>query len=386
MKLGILSDCIHYRTADGRVGTENHILLRQLQQLCSHFSATLICCPFAPLDDKKVISTYTSSNISFSPLPVVGGETVKAKLQLAAAIPLWWNAYRKVDKHSDIVYQRFPNNLNIPAFFYFLLKKKKVFATYTGTWKGYEGEAFTYKMQRLMLERWFRGPVWVYDEQARDNSRIKPGFSPSYSIAEWHEETEQVNERLARLRTATPGVYRFITVGTLIDYKNQLAIVKACAQLKKHQFPFSLTIVGDGPMRQEIEDYVKANDLQEQVILAGKKDQAALRRLYRQHDFVIQAPLKEGFGKVPVEGFFHGVIPIINNISLAKQMMAGGDRGFLFDAGKPNDLAETLLSLPARNHLLPAMIENGRKYAQSQTLEAWAKEYYETVRGSYHEV
>ena len=58
MQLAIISDCIHYKSADGSVGTENHILLRQFETLSAHFSSTLIVCPFGMLDSKKVVSWY----------------------------------------------------------------------------------------------------------------------------------------------------------------------------------------------------------------------------------------------------------------------------------------------------------------------------------------
>ena len=64
MKLGITTDCIHYKSADGRVGTENHILLRQFEQLAAHFSKTTIACAFGVIDDSMVISWYSSSNLA----------------------------------------------------------------------------------------------------------------------------------------------------------------------------------------------------------------------------------------------------------------------------------------------------------------------------------
>jgi glycosyltransferase involved in cell wall biosynthesis len=113
--------------------------------------------------------------------------------------------------------------------------------------------------------------------------------------------------------------------------------------------------------------------------LAGKKNYTELQALYRQHDFVLQAPLKEGFGKVPVEGFFHGLIPIISNTSMAGHITANGERGFLFNASNEGDLAKTLLSIREKKEVLPVMVEKGRAFAKSQTLEAWAEEYYKTV-------
>ena len=379
MKLGIISDCIHYKTPDGRIGTENHILLRQLQALCAYYDETMICCPFEEYNPSKVISVYTGKNIQFTAVPVVGGNTLNAKLKLVTAVSAWWQAYKKIDRFSDIVYQRFPNNLNIPALFYFLLKGKKVFATYTGTWNDYRAEPATYRFQRWLLKNYLKGPVWVYSNDLKDNNRIFSGFSPSYSAVEWDEETVQVQKRIERIEKEGLPVFKLITVGTLISYKNQTGIIKSCLLLKKQGFLFSLTIVGDGPMRAEVEKLVREMGLQEEIKLVGKKKYAELRELYRQHDFVVQAPFSEGFGKVPVEGFFHGVIPVINNISMAGFMTGNEERGFLFDASDEKNLAETLIKIKTRVGSLPEMINKGRRFAKGQTLEQWAKEYYQTV-------
>jgi glycosyltransferase involved in cell wall biosynthesis len=379
MRLGIISDCIHYKTPDGKIATENHILLRQLQALCSHFSETVICCPFAVYDPSKVVSVYTNKNIHFTSVPVVGGDTLMAKVKLISTFGSWWKAYKKIDQSSEIVYMRFPNNLNIPAFFYFKLKGKKVFATYTGTWSNYKNEPITYRFQRLLLNNYFSGPVWVYSNNVKGNKRIFPGFSPSYSEAEWNEETLQVQERISRIKREGLPVFRLITVGTLISYKNQAGIIRSCAVLKKNSFPFSLTIVGDGPIRKELEEMVIERGLQKEVTFTGKKKYSDLRQLYREHDFVVQAPFSEGFGKVPVEGFFHGVIPVINNISMASFMTGDGERGFLFDASDEKNLAETLIKIRTKVDRLPEMIEKGRAFAKGQTLENWAAEYYQTV-------
>ena len=174
-------------------------------------------------------------------------------------------------------------------------------------------------------------------------------------------------------------------MGTLIDYKNQLEILKACRVLKNNNVSFLLTVVGDGPMKDELNVFIKKNKLHPEVRLVGKKNHIELRQLYRDHDFVVQAPLKEGFGKVPVEGFFHGVVPVINNISMAPHITGNEERGFLFDVSKENDLSNTLISICNKTNLLPQMIRNGRQYAQTQTLEKWAEDYYQTIVKYYSE-
>ncbi len=383
MRLGIISDCVHYKMPDGRIATENHILLRQLQALCAYFPETLIACPFGEYSSLKVLSFYTIETIRFYPLPIVGGASIKAKLQLLSTIPTWFKAFKSIDESSDIVYQRFPNNLNIPGFFYFWIKGKKTFATYTGTWADFKNESITYWFQKWLLIHLFKGPVWVYSESKPDNNRILEGYSPSYSLEEWEEEAEQVKVRINNIQTVGIPVYRFISVGSLVPNKNHAAIIKACAVLKEKKIPFVLSIVGGGYLEDTLQDLINGLNLAQEVKLSGKKKAEELRVLFREHDFIVQAPKEEGYGKVPVEGFFHGLIPILNKISMAFLITGNEERGFLFNESDPNDLANTLLGLEDKIEKFPTMIESGRSYAKKHTLKAWAEEYHEQITKYY---
>jgi len=123
-KLAIITDCIHMYDKDGNVVTENHIFRKQIQAIAAMFSETLICCPFDTFSNNKVASVYRQNNIRFVSLPNVGGSSIKDKLKLISTISVWLRAFKKADKFADIVYQRFPNNVNIPGGFYFFIKEK----------------------------------------------------------------------------------------------------------------------------------------------------------------------------------------------------------------------------------------------------------------------
>lgn len=383
MRLGIVSDCIHIKHPDGRIGTENHILLKQLEALAVYFNGVVLCCPFEKYDEDKVASYYSIPDLSTVPVPNVGGNNFCSKLALVKTIPVWWKAFKKVNKQTGIVYQRFPNNLNIPGFFYFYFKQKKVFATYTGTWDGYENEPATYRLQRWLLRKYFRGPVWVYSDTKINDARIRTGNSPSYSESVWHEETEQVNHRIEKLQQYPAGLLRMITVGAFVPNKNQQLILGACLKLYQAGIPFRLTLVGDGYLKESYRQFIQQHQLNYQIVIAGKKTAEELRVLYREHDFVVQAPLREGFGKVPVEGFFHGLVPVLSNVGMANTLIQQGKRGFVFERGNVESLFQVLKTVLADPQSLIHKIQSGRAFATSQTLEAWAKGYYEGVKNHY---
>ena len=382
-RLGIVSDCIHFINPDGRIGTENHILLQQLQALATHFSNVVICCPFVAFDDKKVASFYTDDRISFVPVPNVGGNGFMDKLKIISVVPKWFAAFKKIDALSDIVYQRFPNNLNLPGFFYFYLKRKKVFATFTGTWDDYAAEPKSYLFQKKLLRQYFRGPVWAYLNKPSTNPKIHAGFSPSYANIVWDEETEQVNKRLQKIENSKLETLKLITVGAFVANKNQQLILDACLFLRQENIPFTLTLVGDGFLKNAYQNFIDKNQFNNQIIIVGKKNATELRELYRQNDFVVQAPIHEGFGKVPIEGFFHGLIPVLSNVELAKVMVANDERGYIFEQHSVESLVRVLVNIYQNQSNLTNQIILGRSYAKSQTLEAWANDYAETVLSFY---
>ncbi len=377
--LAIFSDCLHMYNQKGEVVTENHIFCRQIQALASLFTNTVICCPFVPYGNDKIVTAYTNTNISFVALKNAGGNSYKDKLGLVANIPNWLKGFKRAGKGADIVYLRFPNNLNIIGFLYFYIKGAKMFATYTGTWANYKGEPLTYRLQKWLIKHLLKGPAWLYINEEKLGKNLLKGISPSYTLGEWNEETEQVKQRIERISTKGIACPVFITVGALNANKNQQYILNAFKALHDENFNFHLYIVGDGELKESYQEYVKQHNLADYVDICGKKTYGQLRELYRKSDFLVQAALVEGFGKVPIEGFFHGVVPLLNKVALSGEMTGNGERGFEFSADSINNLTTLIKYVCKNTGQLPKMIENGRAYAQTQTLENWAQTYVNTI-------
>lgn len=382
-RLAIISDCIHMRDGYGNAVTENHIYCRQIQELAKHFEQTVIVCPFVAYTKESVVSAYTLPSLNFIELPNAGGRKWKDKWQLIKTIPAWIKAFRKANEIADIVYLRMPNNLNIPGFFYFLLKKKKAFATYTGTWNNYKSEPATYRFQKWLLKHFFKGPVWIYVNDKPADAHLLKGYSPSYSDAEWEEETMQVAHRIEQYASTFITRPVFITVGALVPNKNQQYILETCRLLKDKGFSFYWYIVGDGYMKAAYEAFVSTHALEDYVCIAGKKSYHQLRTLYREVNFLVQATLAEGFGKAPVEAMFHGVIPMLSKTAMANEMTGDGRRGFIFDVSSKESLFQTIQTALKEQDKFCDMIHSGRQYVKNQTLESWAHEYVAKINASF---
>jgi len=378
-RLAIISDCVHTHDEQGNVATENHIFCRQMQALASFFEHTIICCPFVKKSFENVVTAYERNTIEFVQLPNVGGNLLKHKLEVIKTIPAWIKAFKKVSKQTDLIYLRMPNNLNIPGFLYFYFKRAKTFATYTGTWNNYKGEPVTYRFQKWILKNLFKGPVWVYTTDTILQKNFFKNYSPSYSLNEWNEETEQVCSRIETFRLHKIKKPVFITVGSLVGYKNQQYVLEVCRKLREKNFCFHWFIVGEGSLKNQYIKFVKDHHLEDCVTITGQKSYRELRQLYRASHFLVQPTLVEGFGKAPIEAMFHGVIPVLNKVAMAEEMTGNGKRGYIFSADNPERLEELIYKIMNEQNRFADMIECGRKYAQDQTLENWAKYYVETI-------
>ncbi len=381
-KLAIISDCIHVMNDIGDYGTTNHVFRKQMEALAAQYEHTLIVCPLIKARDEIRFSSYKSSRIKFHFVKNVGGKTLAKKIEILSNLKGWFKAYKQAFQFSEIVYLRFPNNINIPALFYFLLKKKPMVATYTGNWNGYKGEPFTYRMQRFLLKTIFRGPVFVYSSGKLVQSNIYKGISPSYSEKEWWAEEQVIQHKLVRAERDKKS-FTFICVGALTPDKDPMHIVQTFSRLKKNNHRFSLYFIGDGILKDPLLNFIDASGLNGSVFLTGYLTEEELKEYYRKADFIVHASKTEGFVKSPRESMMFGVVPIVNTFNLSEEITGHGSRGFVFNVKERDGLYNLIQGFYLKPFGLPHLIKQAREYSKKITLEAFSEEYRKKVSEFY---
>ncbi|MDX1435522.1 MAG: glycosyltransferase [Anaerolineales bacterium] len=372
MRLGIISDSHHYQDQDGRIYNLS-ILKAQFEQLAGLFDTVLVCAPLIPGDPPASHSEYVAANIRLLPVTNAGGNTPKAKLALARRLPAWRKAIHQLISQVDAVHIRCPNNISIPGLF--ALQRSQVYrqGLYTGNWQGYRREPFTYKFQRWYLKYVFRGPVAVYGHWPDQPGHIHPSFSPSYSAADWELESGSVSRKIFDLRNPGEGKrpIQLLTVGALNQNKNQQLAIHAVRELIEGGEKVELHLLGDGELKGRLQSLAAALNLQRFVRFHGHQPHEAVRSFYRQADFVVQPSHTEGFSKVPQEAMVHGVIPILSDLMVNREITGDGLRGRTFPQGSSAAIAGHIAELAGDPEAMVRMIQSGRAYTRNLSLEAW---------------
>jgi glycosyltransferase involved in cell wall biosynthesis len=112
------------------------------------------------------------------------------------------------------------------------------------------------------------------------------------------------------------------------------------AAWKKLTAKVPLLIVGDGPLRLELEAEVAKSDLR-QVAFLGRLGASETRAAMKEAAFLIVPSVwYEGFPMVIVEGFASGVPVLGSRLGSIQEVVTNGRTGLHFTAGDPSDLAE----------------------------------------------
>lgn len=132
-------------------------------------------------------------------------------------------------------------------------------------------------------------------------SKIRTIYNPIFR----HQQSEISDQRPASIREHE-GLH-FITAGRMVTAKGQWHIIKSFYSYRKH-FGGKLTLLGDGPLKNQLEELVCYLGLTDSVIFKGFVEEPNVE--YDKADVFIMSSLWEGFGNVIIEAM-DSSLPII---------------------------------------------------------------------------
>lgn len=164
--------------------------------------------------------------------------------------------------------------------------------------------------------------------------------------------------------------FRIVSTAGLVERKRTRLILEALFELKSEFNDLYLDIIGDGPLRQELQDYVSKKDIIDKVHFWGTLKRCDMSSVYSKSDCFILTSEVETFGVVYVEAMAAG-LPVIATRCGGPEDFVNKRNGILIDVDNLEQL-KTAIKFMYRTH---------REY-NSNSIRMFADNYAPTTIGS----
>lgn len=122
---------------------------------------------------------------------------------------------------------------------------------------------------------------------------------------------------------------RILTIGRLAHQKGYDFAMEACKKLKDQGIHFRWYALGKGPLKEEIEQMIKENNLEEHFVLLGVK--ANPYPFIKNADIYVQTSRFEGFGLAIAEARMLNVPVVTTRFDAVFNQMIDGKNGLVVD-------------------------------------------------------
>lgn len=168
-------------------------------------------------------------------------------------------------------------------------------------------------------------------------------FAYSWGYDKLIETAKQMRPQRRRLRTEM-GISDqdnvILFCGRFSPEKNILLLLQAYCNLATPNTV--LLLAGDGPLRGEIEEFVRENRI-DSVRLAGFRDRTDIGKYYTIADIFVLPSIRDTWGIVVAEAMCFGLPVVVSaNVGSSVDLVTDGLNGYRFQAGDVDSLTESL--------------------------------------------
>jgi glycosyltransferase involved in cell wall biosynthesis len=199
-------------------------------------------------------------------------------------------------------------------------------------------------------------PVWFSCASNIDDVLTEKGVHP---------------ERIVRLPVVNPGYVRdfrrsdrtggvddIVYVGSIREQKGVFVLLEVVELLRKKGTDISLTLIGDGPARDEVRERVRGMGLGDQVTLAGSLDHRDTLRRIAASDVLVLPSASEGLPRVVLEAQDIGTPVVATPVGAIPGVIDHENSGLLTDRSAES-IASSIETLAEDDDLYHRIVTNG---------------------------
>jgi glycosyltransferase involved in cell wall biosynthesis len=176
-------------------------------------------------------------------------------------------------------------------------------------------------------------------------------------------DTDEFTPKGPTVDMGTPSI---LFVGRFVPAKNLTLLVEAFADVTE-QFPSAeLMLIGDGPLRNKIEERIRELRIQDQVRMPGYVDNADLPQYYRSADVFALSSRRENHPITLLESMSCETPVVAPNIGAISDIVDDGTNGLLYQSDDLGSLSKSLRQLLSDNSVRSQFGDIARKKVQDE--------------------
>lgn len=369
MKFAIITHVRHIKDENGYYGYAPYI--REMNIWLKNVDEVIVVAPIVNERINPIHEKYQKNSLEFFQVPEFNITSFISIIKTFFLLPIVFYRVFFAMKNADHIHLRCPGNMGlIGAIVQILFPKKNKTAKYAGNWDPKAKQPFTYKLQRWILSNTFlthNMQVLVYGNWPNQTGNIKSFFTATYSSQEI-QKSEIRNQK-----KNIEGTIRFLFAGTLSKGKQPIYAIKLIEALHRKGYAVCLTIYGDGLLKEEVNNYIIDNNLENIVFLKGNQSKDVVLKAYQQSHFLLLPSKSEGWPKVVSEAMVWGCVPIVTPVSCVSFMLDKGERGILLKEHIEEDLLQ-VENVFSNEIVFFQMSENAKSWSRQFTTNSFEDE------------
>lgn len=198
-----------------------------------------------------------------------------------------------------------------------------------------------------------------------------------FDVTKYSKEIEVLKQKLGY----TSDNVILVFVGRLIQAKDVESILKALEIVSKEHKELRLLIVGDGPLKIELESQVNELDINRFVHFYGAVNYNEVPRMLAVGDIFVSPSLDEGMPRSVLEAMSMGLASVVTPVGGNPEIIDDGLNGFFVEVKSPEQIAEKISYLLENPQTLKKIRMNARtkiveKYEFKKCIESFARIHF----------
>ncbi len=179
-------------------------------------------------------------------------------------------------------------------------------------------------------------------QNKRHLRKVAPGYPENRILVNHHGLKLKQFEVNGKKRN---GTFQILSVGTLHDHKGFQYLIPALAILRQKGLHFECTVIGGGPLENDLKKHIRLLNLESYVSMTGPLKQNQVLPFYKRADLLILMAQPEwhwGIPNVLVEALAAKTAVVTTSFGSVEELIQDGRTGLIVDPKDPEALAQAI--------------------------------------------